>query len=540
MSGPRALRLGEDKMFLLFRGVRSRPTAKIVPKMFPALAVIASLGVYPPTLVAQSSRPAEVQTATRKEPPNYVSAEELNERGIQLAQKGDQNRAIEDFEAATRLRSDFAAAFLNLGTAYLERGKRIRETDEDAYYRDLEQALDALRRASDLTPQIGKIHESLGWIYQEIGDFPTALAEFRKAVALDPKSQHAYENLGTALEHNNQFPEAIGNYERAVALDPNSVTAEQNLSTLIQMHGDKESVLQSRQAAVEHSDSPVAHMLFGDALYFTGNLPAASSELRTAIRLSPNLVFAHLVLGRVLMARGQSKQALEQFATAEKLNPNASEVRSDFASALLNAGQNERAILEAKKLIEHDPADSSAHYLLARALKASGKSAEASSEFRRTQSLISAKGAYTQARVHLLEGITALKRRQLAEAITDLQQAVATKPDYPEANYYLGIALAQNGDSQPAIRAFNKALQRRPKSAEIHYNYGIALWHMGRETEAVSQLKIASSLNPADGLAHCALGKALIKQGQIQQGTNELSKAHSLGACTQEPGSPAH
>src|SRR5438477_11472565 len=74
-----------------------------------------------------------------------------NERGILLAGKGDLEGAIHEFQAAVRLKPDFAAAFYNLGTAYISQCKRSRGGNNDpAYYAGLDQALNALKRASTL------------------------------------------------------------------------------------------------------------------------------------------------------------------------------------------------------------------------------------------------------------------------------------------------------------------------------------------------------------------------------------------------------
>jgi Flp pilus assembly protein TadD len=116
--------------------------------------------------------------------------------------------------------------------------------------------------------------------------------------------------------------------------------------------------------------------------------------------------------------------------------------------------------------------------------------------------------------------------------VNELKQAVALRPDYPEANYYLGIALAQSGSKEAAIRAFEAALARKPQSAEVHYNFGIALWEMQRPSDAIRHFQLATELNPQDALAECALGKAMIRMGSSEEGEATLRRAQARGACS--------
>jgi Flp pilus assembly protein TadD len=216
---------------------------------------------------------------------------------------------------------------------------------------------------------------------------------------------------------------------------------------------------------------------------------------------------------------------------AIKLNPQAPEFRTELGVVLLQQGQLEDAISNLRRAVQQRNMDPAAHYVLARALQKAGRPGEASREFQEATALNQAKLGLEQAGLLTINGIADLRAGRIADAAQKLRQAVARKPDYPEANYYLGIALAQSGDAAGSIQGFQTALEKRPQSAEIHYNFGIALWQMGKGVEAIHEFRLAIQLNPHDGLAHCALGKALLRQGTADEGENELRRAHELGAC---------
>jgi Flp pilus assembly protein TadD len=119
-----------------------------------------------------------------------------NERGAALGEKGDIDGALRELETAVRLNPDHAAAQYNLGTTLI---RRARQNPPEQNREDLKRALAALRRASKLQPSLPHIHNLLGWLYQEIGDFHSAVEEFREAVRAEPLSPKGHNNLGSAL-----------------------------------------------------------------------------------------------------------------------------------------------------------------------------------------------------------------------------------------------------------------------------------------------------------------------------------------------------
>jgi len=68
---------------------------------------------------------------------------------------------------------------------------------------------------------------------------------------------------------------------------------------------------------------------------------------------------------------------------------------------------------------------------------------------------------------------------QLEEAITYYQQALALKPNYPEAYNNLGTALKEQGNLQESLHCFNRALKSNPDYQEARWNRAIALLSSG-------------------------------------------------------------
>lgn len=81
-------------------------------------------------------------------------------------------------------------------------------------------------------------------------------------------------------------------------------------------------------------------------------------------------------------------------------------------------------------------------------------------------------------------GIAYLKMNMLHKAIKELNIALAINPDYPIANYYMGIALKNNSDSL-CVTYFKKAVSVDPNYTKAYVELGHALALKSRCQEAL-------------------------------------------------------
>ena len=96
------------------------------------------------------------------------------------------------------------------------------------------------------------------------------------------------------------------------------------------------------------------------------------------------------------------------------------------------------------------------------------------------------------------------------EGIAYLEQALAIKPDYADAHYNLGVALADNGHMKEAIAQYREALRLRPDYVDAHNNLGGALRDTGRPAEAIEEFIQALRLDPGDYVAENDLAGMLV------------------------------
>ena len=114
-------------------------------------------------------------------------------------------------------------------------------------------------------------------------------------------------------------------------------------------------------------------------------------------------------------------------------------------------------------------------------------------------------------------GAALIGKKQLNDAIVQLQRALAIQPDYPEALDNLGIALLQKEQTDEAIAQFQHALAIQPDNAVAHYNLGIALLQKGQADDAILHYQRALAIQPDFVEAYYNLGNALLQKGQTDE-----------------------
>jgi tetratricopeptide (TPR) repeat protein len=95
--------------------------------------------------------------------------------------------------------------------------------------KNLDKALEYIKRAVAQKPDNGFIHDSLGWVYYRLGDFSHARVELEKAVSLEPQDPHISDHLGDTYRALAQKDKALEVYTKALEL-----FSEENEKVIVQ------------------------------------------------------------------------------------------------------------------------------------------------------------------------------------------------------------------------------------------------------------------------------------------------------------------
>jgi len=197
-----------------------------------------------------------------------------------------------------------------------------------------EDALQAYRKASELTPKDPEPHLSAGLLHERRKEFSDAEAEYKQVLALDPRSSGPHNN-----EAQKNDPHTVDPATTQAAIGLTNIYMKSNRL------GDAEPLL--RKLAAERADDSGIH----------------------------------LQLGRVLEAEGKKDEAIAEFQTVAKLAPADSDAQRELADLYSSAGKNDLAETAYRALVTAQPKDPELHRGLGRALLLQKKFPEAEQEF---------------------------------------------------------------------------------------------------------------------------------------------------------------
>ena len=186
--------------------------------------------------------------------------------------------AVAEYQAALRIKPDFAEGHLNLGNALSRLGRR-------------QEAIAEYQEAVRLDPQTAEAHYSLAIALEQDPDrFSEAIPELQVALRLKPDLAAAHGALGNALAGTpGRMLDAIAEYQAALRLDPGLAEA---------------------------------HFGLGAALaQIPGRVPEAIPQFQAALRLRPDFWEAHYNLGRAFLETRRLTESIAEYQAALQFHP---------------------------------------------------------------------------------------------------------------------------------------------------------------------------------------------------------------------------
>jgi tetratricopeptide (TPR) repeat protein len=201
-----------------------------------------------------------------------------NNRGAAYDDKGDYDRAIQDFNEAIHLGPNHETAYYGRGHAYTKKG-------------DYDRAIQDFNEAIHLNPNLEIAYYGRGNAYIDKEDYDRAIQEFDEAIRLNPKDANAYNNRGVAYHRKGDYGHAIQDYNQAILLNSNYTAA----------YGSR-----------------------GYAYFAQSSLTAAIADFRHTISAAPSssgAVYAVLMLHVIMKRQGHDDaQQLARVAAAADLS----------------------------------------------------------------------------------------------------------------------------------------------------------------------------------------------------------------------------
>jgi len=251
------------------------------------------------------------------------------------------------------------------------------------------------------------------------------------------------------------------------------------------------------------------------------------------------------------------EQALADFEKSIALNPDYAPVYNNRGNVLMQMGRIEDAIKDFTRAIELAPAYGAAFNNRGNAYLALGRTAEAEADLRRASKLLPSSAAplngrgkvaaaqslpfasmrYLNRAILLNRNYPAAYRnraaahievRQYEDALSDLEQVVATSEGDQDLLIQRGRLRAKAGDEQAAIQDFSAALEIAPENGEAYAGRGLAQLERGQIEKALSDCDLAVTFAPEHALAYLCRARAYLQLARPVLVSTNISKALEL------------
>jgi len=222
------------------------------------------------------AKAGKAEQAQYKKAVDRLSATDWFDKGYALGIAGRNQEAMEAFRRAIELSPKDAEAYSNRGVIYGNLG-------------DHRQAIRDHDRAIELNPRLAGAYINRGSAYADLGNHGQAIRDFNKAIELDPKYAWAYANRGNAYYTLGDNGQAIRDYDRAIELDPGFAKAYMNRGSAYLTLGNHQQAIRDCDKAIELGgmgpEEAKAYFNRGIAYAHLGDNRQALDDLKIAAKL---------------------------------------------------------------------------------------------------------------------------------------------------------------------------------------------------------------------------------------------------------------
>lgn len=261
---------------------------------------------------------------------------------------GEYRAAAQQFEAAIRIDSTYAAPWAGLAdmyylisNLYLPPHEAMPKAESMAasalrldgmsaeahatlgfvrsqYYRDWEGAEKELHRAIQLNPSYGTARMYRAFLLAEIGQLPEALTEIRHARELDPESNYIVTAEGSFYYYAGMYDSAAVCFRYVIARDPGTFPPHALLASCYALSRMYEPAMREIKAALSVSNDPYIYAIAATTYVSAGKTFEAKAALDELVRLSKREHVPAYYFARAYAALGEKDQAFHWLDVADR------------------------------------------------------------------------------------------------------------------------------------------------------------------------------------------------------------------------------
>ena len=270
------------------------------------------------------------------------------------------------------------------------------------------------------------------------------------------RDTEAWVEEGTKAFAEDRLDEALKSFEQAVTLDPHSCAARTGLGkVLIRQEKTDEGIRELRAAVVEDPAVPDPYYVLGFALRSQGKDREAAEAYHKFLELQPQAEDAAKIRQWLLHVQGGGTEKLSSAEATRQADGQQHYAGASGALREATESPEDAAVLQQEQQYL-SAADQQYQRALAGFQKGDIEQAQ-----RASVKILTDDPAHFHSRVLL--GRIHLRQKEWALAIEQLEGALITSPDYPEALYFLAQAYEKNGQPPKAWETYTRCLDVAPQ-----------------------------------------------------------------------------
>src|ERR1700674_4427016 len=197
-----------------------------------------------------------------------------------------------------------------------------------------EDALQAYRKASELTPKDPEPHLSAGLLHERQKEFSDAESEYKQVLTLDPHSTEVAIGLTNLYMKSGRLSDAEPLLRRLATERPDDAGIHLQLGRVLAAESKKDDAIAEIQTALKlaPADSDAQREL-ADLYTSAGKNDLAENTYRALVTAQPKDPELHRGLGQALLRQKKFPEAQQEFLTALRLKRDSPDVYVDLAFA---------------------------------------------------------------------------------------------------------------------------------------------------------------------------------------------------------------
>lgn len=478
--------------------------------------------------------------------------------------------ALEDYYQAAILDPTNAALVLEVSQQFMEA-------------KELDKALDLLKRASTNASAPSMIFAQLGFVYSKLGKTNEAMTADRAAIQKDPRSLAGYQSLFIDYLQNDQVAQtwplleeagkvkgtdadfliglaelylrlgvqapaqkktsdehALAALQRAVKLKPSDVRLQMHLADGLNLLGKTDEAARIYEEVTKQipEDSPQADPVrakLAEIYVNNHDLKRAAEQLQVILRNNPTDAQTYYALGRIADDGTNYAKASEYFRQAIAVNPDFELAYFELARAQLGANKSLDALATLDRAGHRFPQNFMGEYLTGIAYSEQKDYTNALHHFTAAE-VVAEGGDRAKLNERLTDtfyfqmGATSERLGDYSQAEKYFEKSLQLAPDAPETLNYLGYMWAEHDRKLDEAREMiTKALKAEPKSSAYLDSMAWVLYKLHQPKPALDyELKAIHFEDEEDATMYDHLGDIYAALGQKDKAREAWTKSLKL------------